>query len=241
MDLREESSAMSFDDEISHWWFQTRFKYIDKAISFIDNGDLKIIEYGCGTAQNLFYLSQNKIKHKEIRSLVGIDPNIKDEYIPKWLETDGGIQKFNRGENTFNLLLAMDVLEHIEKPEEELKNWIYHLDPGSIVLITLPAFMHLWSHHDNYLGHKKRYTIKSMNSLAEGVGLKKLYSNYFFSHIYIPALIIRKIFRNEGKTSDLRKNNFIINAFLRKIGTAECYFNLPKPFGTSVVGIFMKK
>ena len=48
----------------------------------------------------------------------------------------------------------MDVIEHIDDDAEALKSWIKKLNKGGYIIISVPAFMHLWSYHDNILEHK---------------------------------------------------------------------------------------
>ena len=54
----------------------------------------------------------------------------------------------------------MDVLEHIRDDYSALKEWKKVLNPNGIILISVPAFQHLWSHHDKFLGHYRRYNKK---------------------------------------------------------------------------------
>ena len=66
-----------------------------------------------------------------------------------------------------DIVLAMDVLEHIQDDYSTLKEWKNTLKPNGLLLITVPAFQHLWSSHDIFLGHHRRYNKKDISDLAQ--------------------------------------------------------------------------
>ena len=75
---------------------------------------------------------------------------------------------------SYDVLLAMDVLEHIENDTDALAAWLPHVKSGGYVLITVPAFQWLWSYHDDRLGHVRRHTRSSLERLATGCGLEPI-------------------------------------------------------------------
>ena len=105
----------------------------------------------------------------------------------------------------------MDVLEHIRDDYFALKEWKKVLSPNGIILISVPAFQHLWSHHDEFLGHYRRYNKKDLYNLARSVGLQEIKINYIFSYVYPAVFILRKFLpKILLENSDLRKNNKFI-------------------------------
>ena len=133
----------------------------------------------------------------------------------------------------------MDVLEHIKEDHTALKEWRNTLKPDGLLLITVPAFQHLWSSHDIFLGHYKRYNNKSLNDLANSTGLKVVRIHYIFSFIYPLVYFLRKCLpRYFNSNGDLKKSNYIMNSILTFMGYLEYKLGGSKNFGTSVVGIF---
>lgn len=61
-------------------------------------------------------------------------------------------------DETFDLVFLSDVLEHLDQPVESLQTIRRIMKPGGRCLITVPAWPALWSDHDLFYGHKKRYT-----------------------------------------------------------------------------------
>jgi predicted SAM-dependent methyltransferase len=133
----------------------------------------------------------------------------------------------------------MDVLEHIKEDHTALKEWRNTLKPDGLLLITVPAFQHLWSSHDIFLGHYKRYNNKSLNDLANSAGLEAVRIHYIFSFIYPLVYFLRKCLpRDFNSNGDLKKSNYIMNSILTFMGYLEYKLGGSKNFGTSVVGIF---
>ena len=185
MDFKEyRQKDLTTDDEINHWWIKTRFQYIDYAASLI-NHPISVIEYGCGTGQNLRYLREYYIHSENINSLTGVDINLPSNYSPEWMtKNDKFLNNIDIIGSKSNMLIAMDVLEHIENDYEALKAWVSNINDDSIVLITVPAMQHLFSYHDRYMGHHRRYTKKSLIKLCESAELHSVKVMYIFSYLY---------------------------------------------------------
>ena len=80
------------------------------------------------------------------------------------------------------------------------------LDGGGTAIVTVPAFMFLWSPHDDSFHHIRRYTRPGLNAKLESAGLKTLRTSYYSFFLMPPVYVFRKlrsIFRNgEAKKSD---------------------------------------
>ena len=71
----------------------------------------------------------------------------------------------------FGLLVAYDVLEHIEEDDQVVAEIARVVQPGGKVLIAVPADPRLWSPHDDAVGHVRRYTRDSLVSLFDADAL----------------------------------------------------------------------
>ena len=240
MDVKEQNN-MSLWEERNHWWIQTRFCYIDKAFSFIKSNQINALEVGCGTGQNLWYIHHHDQHSKKVKKLIGLDPHAKD-LNDHHLDPSKTLllHRFSDIDFQADLLLAMDVLEHIKDDLSALKLWSKTLKKDGIMLITVPAFQCLWSSHDELLGHHRRYTKSSLLSLiAQESHLRPLYVTYAFGHIFPIAYILRKCMKRKNQKTNLRPSHFLINAILKLLGQVE-YTLGGGPFGTSVIGVFQK-
>ncbi len=102
-----------------------------------------------------------------------------------------------------------DVVEHIEDDVEFLKILSEYLKKGAKLYITVPSFNWLWSNEDNFAGHYRRYTLKSMKKVLEKAGYEIEYSTYIFSILPLPVMLFRCLPYRLGlakKSEDLSKN-----------------------------------
>lgn len=245
MDIKEmnmQGNSENIDFEMKHWWIQTRFNYIEKALKK-SSAPYNIVEYGCGTGQNLRYLRTLSAQEKNITKLTGVDTALPENYAPNWIKQNDSLGRTApKSSSEYNLLIAMDVIEHIEDDKGVLKTWIEGLPEDATILITVPAFMSLWSYHDKFMGHYRRYTRKSLEQVCESIGLKKIKTTYAFSFAYPIVYLIRKLAKdtNNEKESDLKPTNFLVNTIFKSLGRIESLLGGCPFFGTSVVGIFKK-
>lgn len=72
----------------------------------------------------------------------------------------------------FDALLYINVLEHIEEDEAELRLMAERLRPGGAALIFVPAFRCLFSHYDRRVGHCRRYTAPELRRKIKCAGLQ---------------------------------------------------------------------
>ena len=134
--------------ESSHWWFVARRKIIQKAINNLDlPRNIRILDAGCGNGDNLSLLST-------FGDLVAFE---KNEYALKTAKSKkiGEIYKAelpdklpNAIKTNFDLIVLLDVLEHIDDDSKSLTTVRKLMNNKGIILITVPAFQWLWSEHD---------------------------------------------------------------------------------------------
>jgi SAM-dependent methyltransferase len=123
-----------------------------------------------------------------------------------------------------DLVLLMDVLEHVDDDVRLLREYVPKVPEGSHFLITVPAFNFLWSQHDDFLEHRRRYTLTHLEDVVRSAGLNVLHASYYFGGVFPIAATIRKTSRPSGPPrSQMKMHHPIVNAFLKSI----CYAELP--------------
>lgn len=113
-----------------------------------------------------------------------------------------------------DLVLLMDVLEHVDDDVQLIKASLAGAARGAFVLITVPAFQSLYSAHDRYLDHKRRYTLHSLEAAVTAAGLKIVSTRYFFALVLPVVAAIRLFQRNSAPKSSLTQHWPIVNALL---------------------------
>ncbi len=172
--------------EQAHWWFRSRRRLIDWAIcgmtSYRDN---TLLEIGCGSGGNLQALS--KYGHA---TGVDLDPDAltfanRGQSAPWAVAGDALALPFAR--DAFGLVLAADMLEHIENDRQVLREAFRVIAPGGALVVTVPAMPSLWGPHDETLGHKRRYTRGELIQKARNAGFETAYCTYTMA-LLLPVL-----------------------------------------------------
>ncbi len=158
--------------EDTHWWFVGRRRAIATVLrSMALSPETRILEVGCGTGGNLELLAG-------FGALTAIEPNPyararAHEKSPATLILDGSLPgELPPDLGSFDLIVLLDVLEHVADDAGSLAALAEHLAPGGRVLITVPAHRWLWSAHDRRLHHLRRYARRDLVHLIAGCGLR---------------------------------------------------------------------
>lgn len=146
--------------------------------------------------------------------------------------------------NGFDVIIASDILEHLEDDLAALVKWNTILKPHGKLICFVPAFSFLWSYHDEVNGHYRRYTKRQISKCMIDSGFRIIRSTYWNMIALVPVaarnFILQHIIRHPS--DNLQTNSPIILRLLRLALIAERvllhYSNLP--FGLSVLVIAQK-
>lgn len=201
MDLNERQGADSAEGE---WYDEIKYELIEKLLRNKNPLPVSILDIGCGQGGILRRIRDN---YPQIK-LVGVDPflppHVQDFLLSHSITTELSLAKIT--DSSFDLILMMDVLEHVENPGELLNNALKYASPTSQIFITVPAYQWLWSQHDVALGHYRRYTTNRLRSLLKSTGVKPQYTSlgYSLHSLFLGAVIprtIEKVARNNSGTA----------------------------------------
>ena len=174
--------------------------------------------------------------------LICVDPNYSD----KEIRDDGRISFVRESHNVeADLYIFADVLEHVENDELAVFEMKRVAKSKGLLLITVPAYMDLWSHHDVINHHFRRYKSEQIKNLFNlEINGKEVFSSYFNFFLFIPIYLIRKVSNllNSGKNRSGSGSDFeafkpgILNQALNYLMGSEKLFinnNIRLPFGVS--------
>ncbi|WP_395059640.1 methyltransferase domain-containing protein [Flavobacterium sp.] len=236
MDIKEISSCV---DQNTHWYYQSKklpllnyFKKLPCSIKY------DIIDVGSGSgffAKEILNTFPDKINICYL-----IDTEYTEEEINNSLNTQ--LVKQNTIPNSISnsLIILMDVLEHLEDDIQmltDIKN--NAIGNNNYFFITVPAFQSLWSAHDEYLCHYRRYTITSLKKLflKSQFTLQSIY--YLYGTLFPLVWISRKIsnlFPPKEFTSEMKPVHPLLNKILLFISSFDAnYINKNKLAGVSCV------
>jgi ubiquinone/menaquinone biosynthesis C-methylase UbiE len=147
-------------------------------------------------------------------------------------------------DNTFDLITALDVIEHLDDDVAGLKEIRRTLKLGAPAVIYVPAFMALWGPNDDQSGHKRRYRLPELQAAAEKAGLKVERISYSNFAMFLPIWLGRKVLNLLGRTeaSENKINHRLINKLMAWMFASEANWlrRHRLPFGVSVVCVVRK-
>jgi SAM-dependent methyltransferase len=194
----------------AHWYYVTKARAIESLAARFAPSARSLLDVGAGSGFFAKALLVSSLL--ALREATCVDPNYAEE------RNEGPLAfRMSLPDRPADLILLLDVLEHVPDDQALLSGAIERLAPGGVVIITVPAFMSLWSNHDVYLEHFRRYRLQHVVDLAEASGLDVLTKRYLFGALFPAALLLRKLFgsRNEKAGSDLRPVHPAIDKSLR--------------------------
>src|SRR6185369_2128690 len=126
------------------------------------------------------------------------------------------------GTTDCDLVLMMDVLEHVDDDSGLVRHYATKVPSGAHFLVTVPAFRFLWSGHDVFLEHKRRYTLGEIEAAMRDAGLEIVKSSYYFGLIFPLAAAVRLATRSDvHPRSSLKKHGAFTNTALAALCRAE--------------------
>ena len=221
----------------SDWWMNGRIAIVLELLSKYSRKSDSIIDIGAGTGiicenlQNAGYKDITAVDNSEtaLKILISKHINTIKGKLPK-LEIHG----------QYNFALLLDVLEHIKKDVETLNSIYDKLNDNGKILITVPAFMFLWTPKDNDLGHFRRYTKSTLLNVIKNTQFKVEFISYYNFFLFLPALIY--ILKNKKTTKTPRYSKSRDKLFT-PIFKFEKHFlknGIKFPFGVSLICILKK-
>lgn len=187
-------SYQSYSREASGWLHSGRKQLIKQALTWYLNDaperPVEILEVGAGVGQNIEVLRCfGQIDAMEIDPL-GLEHLRLVEGVRHIF--DVGIPSQQPG--YYDVILACDVIEHIQDDVAAMQ-WIFdHLRPGGLFFATVPAFQRLFSDHDRALGHCRRYQQHSFDRLLPSNAIR-LAGTYFNTYLMPLAVVSRILYQ----------------------------------------------
>lgn len=211
MDVKEESILGS--DLQNHWYYVSKGRALRAML-----GDVRFSEVlDVGAGSGIF--SRQLLEAGICDRATCVDPAYSKEHSES---LKGHELSFVRSvdKQTQDLVLLMDVLEHVEDDVQLLRQYTESLPRDGLVAITVPAFQFLWSGHDVFLDHFRRYSRPMLKDVVAAAGLEMVGIRYFFGVLFPAVAILRlanaRLFRRpdvEAKSS-LKRHGSTVNSML---------------------------
>ncbi|MFJ6661202.1 class I SAM-dependent methyltransferase [Streptomyces sp. NPDC091377] len=232
--------GMYGDMSARHWWWRAREHNLGRTLRSCRTwgpGRAKILDVGCADGLNWRTLEREG-------TVEGIEPDASliapgSPHRPRIEVTDFLTGRPRKADH--DLLVMLDVLEHIEDEQAALARVRRLLAPRGRFVLTVPALPALWSEFDTLSGHFRRYTRASLHTALHGAGLRVLDVRYC-SVWTVPPLFARRWFFRAAHTEN---SSFVqppprpLNRLLFEVSRAEHALTrtVRAPVGSSLLAI----
>lgn len=109
--------------------------------------------------------------------------------------------------DTYDAMVLLNVLEHIEDDAAAVKHIARMLKPGGVAVIEVPAGPELFDDYDRELKHFRRYKLQGLCDVIEGAGLKVERRNYLGALIYPAFYLAKKVSQDRPKPAAKREQH----------------------------------
>jgi SAM-dependent methyltransferase len=231
-----------------HWWFVGRRRILLQVLGKYLGRDSaeprRILDVGCGTGTMLSHLAS-------FGKAQGVD--IDEEAVGYCLErglTDvrlGEAAKLPFDDGSFDLVTALDVVEHLDDDVGALREMRRVLRPGGRILVTVPAFRFMWGDQDEVNQHKRRYVASELRDRLRAAGFDVVRVSYMNVFMFAPIAALRLLRRVQRRVrpriaqeSDFRYPapgpvNFLLGGIFGAEAQIVKRFDIP--FGVSIVAL----
>jgi len=230
--------------EENYWWFVGRRDFILKLLEY-QNRNSQLLDIGCAGGSLIKALGK-----RGFSNISGID--ISEKAI-KLCKKRGAMSvavmegtKLAFSDGAFDIVVASDILEHMENDLRALKEWKRVLKPSGKLIAFVPAFNALWSSHDDINLHYRRYSLSELRRLLKSAGFEIERGSYWNFIVFFPFFLLtiwRKLYNKKKPDDNLYNFNAKVNASLLRLLKFENwllrFFNFP--VGISAFVIAKKK
>ena len=237
-----------------HWWFASRTRALLALMDARLPDRVKVLDIGCGAGNMFHHLS----RYGSVQG-VEIDPRPVAMARRRGYSVEQG--DASRGvaypDASFDLVTVLDVIEHIRDDRAVLVEAARLLKPGGHLVVTVPAFMALWSANDDINAHLRRYTAAELRLKLQDAGfniLRLTYNNFFVFPLAAALILLRRRTQQAPQLAshhlsqdeyqvEMEPTSPVVNALLTGAGWLEAQL-LPwmdLPVGTSLIALAQKQ
>lgn len=223
-----------------HFWMRWRHQVLLRQLCRANRSIRNGLEIGCG--------------HGVVREMLERDLEIPIDGCDL---NEHALQMANKGEgrlmvynifdedasllNAYDMILLMDVVEHIDDDLFFLNAALKHLKPGGIVAINVPAHMRLYSKYDEVAGHKRRYNTANIKELFRAAKVEPI-SIVQWGFSLMPLLLARKavlsfVSRERTIRIGFASPNILLRRILGTLQSIETHMPFSMPLGSSILAI----
>jgi len=191
--MEREYEKQTHQAEDRHWWYRGRRDVLRGVVESLQMPvPARILDAGCGSGRNMVDLA-------DYGALTGIELSPTSVALARERRVgeivEGSITQMPFPDQSFDLAVCLDVIEHLEDDLAALAELRRVVAPGGALLVTVPAYQWLWSHHDVINHHHRRYNTSTLLAACQSSGWECELSTHFNSLLLPVAIILRALDR----------------------------------------------
>lgn len=199
MDIKEQQAGSALGSFGRHPWEIARVKIVkDFLVRFVPS-PVSVIDIGCGDA----FVIQQLARYLPNTNFYGVDTALDNTLLSAYKARidNPRVALFPSTEDLppeagkASAVLLLDVIEHIPDDSSFLSQIarLPQVGNDTVFLITVPAFNSLFTIHDTWLGHYRRYTLPMLQKRLRANGLEPVYSGYLFFSLFLARAVQKAI------------------------------------------------
>jgi hypothetical protein len=218
MDLKE--TSILGDAIAKHWYYQSKAQALLRLVQ--GERPAALLDVGSGSA----FFAKQVLAGTDCREAWCVDTSY-----PR--DSDGTVDAkpihFRRSITgcPADLVLLMDVLEHVDDDTALLSHYVDMAPRGATFVISVPAFQFMWSGHDEFLGHKRRYTLGQIESVVSQAGLTPRRGTYYFGFALPIAYATRRLGAALGQSREPRTQLRAHGPTMNRLLSGLCRMEMP--------------
>lgn len=227
------------------WYFRSLHAHVERELAPVVRPGAAVLDAGCGTGGLILRLRAQRPEW--IFSGIDFMP-IACELARK--RCGGGVDvrvasitKLPFADATFDAVVSADVICQVDNPETAAAEFFRVLRPGGIVVLNVPAYMWMWSYHDDSCQTKHRYTRPEIAALLQGAKFVGARTTHWNALPFPVVWAKRKLFRTRRDTSDVKEYPRTVDAVFNRLMAVEHAWvrrGGTWAWGTSVFGVARK-
>jgi SAM-dependent methyltransferase len=232
--------------ERDHYWFVARRRVVRDALerAVPDLAERALFDLGCGSGGLLEYLGECGLR---LAGACDVYPQSLEIVrrrvdIPLVLVDEGRFPPLGPG---YSLVSMFDVLEHIEDDVGTLGHLHSILEPGGVLVLTVPAHPFLFDEMDEIAHHRRRYRRGELRRKLRDAGFEVRRLAHFMAPL-VPLVVLRwarRVTSRASSTLDRRRLELTVVPGLNEVMSAILALERPivrlggLPFGSSLIAV----
>lgn len=241
--MEREYELQTHQAEDRHWWYRGRRRVLAQTIRRLRlPPGARILDGGCGSGRNMVELAR-------FGQVTGVDILPENAALAAQREVGevqiGSLLDLPFEDASFDLATCLDVIEHLDDDVGALAELRRVVKPDGALLVTVPAYGWLWSHHDARNHHRRRYSAKVLRRAATAAGWRARRLSHMNALLLPVAAALRATEKLAPRATESSIDLWVppggVNWLLQQPMNAEAALisrGVPIPAGLSLVGLF---